>query len=56
MSQAPSFDESAIEVVSTSDDDSDSVYGTDVESDTTSLSAAVLAYQYENGRRYTAFR
>ncbi|KAL1962493.1 hypothetical protein VTN77DRAFT_9614 [Rasamsonia byssochlamydoides] len=38
------------------DDDADSALGDDKESSTVSLSESVFNYQYENGRRYHAFR
>ena len=36
--------------------DTDSTLGTDLGSDSASLSSSVLNYEYENGRRYHAFR
>ena len=36
--------------------ETDSTLGTDLDSDSESLTSSVLNYEYENGRRYHAFR
>lgn len=36
--------------------DTDSTLGTELDSDSESLSSSVLSYEYENGRRYHAYR
>ena len=42
--------------VAESDGDSDSAYGSDLESETSSLHSSIFDYRYENGRRYHAYR
>jgi len=39
-----------------SNSDTDSTLGSETASSTTSVSSSILNYQYENGRRYHAFR
>lgn len=48
---SPSYTEQPIEADSTSDYDTDSVG-----SDLTSIASSIFEYQYENGRRYHAYR
>src|SRR5436305_11831732 len=43
-------------IIASSGDDTDSAYGEDAQSLTTSLSSSIWNYNYEYGRRYNAFR
>jgi hypothetical protein len=45
-----------VTILVSSRDDTDSAYDEDTQSLTTSLSSSIWNYNYENGRRYSAFR
>jgi len=44
-----------VTILASSEEDTDSTYGEDAQSLTTSLSSSIWNYNYENGRRYNAF-
>src|SRR5436305_11158167 len=55
MADSPPPADTEITILASSEEDTDSTYGEDAQSLTTSLSSSVWNYNYENGRRYNAF-
>jgi hypothetical protein len=56
MADSPPAADTQATILASSEDDTDSAYGEDAQSLTTSLSSNIWNYNYENGRRYNAFR
>jgi hypothetical protein len=55
MADSPPTADPQVTILASSGEDTDSAYGEDAQSLTTSLSSSVWNYNYENGRRYNAF-
>jgi hypothetical protein len=55
MADSPPTADTQVTILASSGEDTDSAYGEDAQSLTTSLSSSIWNYNYDNGRRYSAF-